>query len=101
MCETHETHVKGPGGKKNSAAPRTEPELAHMNEESAVNDRKAVTRRGDRLALLDGAVEKRRQSARSFLRREQTDMGASRLAESDAWIVGLLGLNKGREYVHF
>ena len=55
----------------------------------------------DRLALLDGAVEKRRQSARSFLRREQTDMGASRLAESDAWIVGLLGLNKGREYVHF
>jgi hypothetical protein len=55
VCSGHETHMKAPGGQKNAARPRDEPELkAALNGNSAikVEARKALARRLDRLRLL-------------------------------------------------
>ena len=54
VCESHETHIKGPGGTRNSAAPRAEPSLEHLNgkAEDKITSRKALTQRLDRLRLL-------------------------------------------------
>lgn len=46
--------MEGPGGKRNSAAPRPEPELHGLNgsDDSAINARKALAQRVDRVRLL-------------------------------------------------
>ena len=54
VCDSHETHIKGPGGVKNSAKLRVEPELAYLNGKSAsaVESRKALARRLDQLVRV-------------------------------------------------
>ena len=48
MCARHRTHIQGPGGKKNSARLREVTELECLSTE----ERKNLSRREDRLALL-------------------------------------------------
>ena len=54
VCWGHTTHMQGPGGVRNSAALRSEPELQHLNGrgEQAIESRKALVRQTDRLRLL-------------------------------------------------
>lgn len=53
----------------------------------------------EQLERQDAQDEHRRRTARSFLLREKNDMGATKLAESDSWIVSLLGGGRGRDYM--
>ena len=53
----------------------------------------------EQIQRQDARDAHRRRTARSFLLREKNDMGASKLAESDSWIVGLLNVGRGLEYM--
>ena len=77
VCDSHRTHIAAPGDNRNSAYPRFEPRLAHLNGKSATQARKDFQRLLDRVELL---AHMRRRTLR---RRRQRRMGDQATQERD------------------